>query len=163
MKYRWFFAIFLALAGLTILSAQEKSLESTMLIRVEKAAVRAEPSFVSPALSFAAYKTPVAIIRIENDWIFGFVRGLNRPGYIHMSALSPVKVSLNPDDVSDPPPLQETEIVLAGKGFSSSLELSLRESSAFNFEAVDAMEKNSYSYAECLAFIHGIDILEGEP
>jgi len=111
------FAIFLALAGLTILSAQEKSLESTMLIRVEKAAVRAEPSFVSPALSFAAYKTPVAIIRIENDWIFGFVRGLNRPGYIHMSALSPVKVSLNPDEVSDPPPLQETEIVLAGKAF----------------------------------------------
>ena len=163
MKYRWFFAIFLALAGLTFLSAQEKSLESTMLIRVEKAAVRAEPSFASPALSFASYKTPVAIISIENDWVFGFVRGLNRPGYIHMSALSPVKVSLNPKDVSDPPALQDNEIVLAGKGFSSSLELALKESNAFNFEAVDAMVKNSYSYAECLAFIHGIDILQGEP
>jgi len=80
-----------------------------------------------------------------------------------MSALSPVKVSLNPNDVSDPPALQDNEIVLAGKGFSSSLELALKESNAFNFEAVDAMVKNSYSYAECLAFIHGIDILQGEP
>ena len=79
-----------------------------------------------------------------------------------MSALSPVKVSLNPKDVSIRLHAGY-EIVLAGKGFSSSLELALKESNAFNFEAVDAMVKNSYSYAECLAFIHGIDILQGEP
>ena len=44
-----------------------------MLIRVENR-VRAEPSFASPALSFASYKTPVAIISIENDWVFACTR-----------------------------------------------------------------------------------------
>jgi hypothetical protein len=84
------------------------------------------------------------------------------PGYVHVSALSPVKLSLSADAVSEPPALQESEIVLAGKGFSSSLETALKEGNAFNFDAVDDMVKLTYSYAECLAFIQGTDISPGE-
>jgi len=52
--------------------------------------------------------------------------------------------------------------VLAGKGFSSTLESALKDGNAFNFDAVDEMEKLSYSFAECLAFIQGIDVSPGE-
>jgi hypothetical protein len=106
-------------------------------------------------LTFAAYRTPFAVIRTENDWVFGYVQGSGRPGYIHLSALSPVKVTLGADALSAPPALQESEIVLAGKGFSSSLESALREGNAFNFAAVDDMVTLTYPYAECLAFIQG--------
>lgn len=162
MKHRFSILIVLVVMIAVATYAQQKPAEVTMLVRVEKTAVRAAPSFVSPVLLFASYRTPVAVVRIENGWVLGFVQGLSKPGYIHMSALVPAKVSLSSDAASAPPPLQESEIVLAGKGFSSTLESALKEGNAFNFDAVDEMEKLTYSFAECLAFIQGIDFSPGE-
>jgi hypothetical protein len=162
MKYRYSLLLFLVLIAGGVAAAQMTPPDSTMLIKVERTAVRAAPSFASPALTFAAYRTPFAVIRVENDWVFGYVQGSSVPGYIHVSALSPVRVTLSADAVSTPPSLEENEIVLAGKGFSSSLESALKEGNAFNFGAVDDMVQLTYSYAECLAFIRGIDILPGE-
>jgi len=162
MKFRFSILIVLVMVIAAATYAQGKPTEATMIIRVEKTAVRAGPSFASPVLLFAAYRTPVAVVQIENDWVLGFVQGLSKPGYIHISALAPAKVNLSSDAASAPPPLQESEIVLAGKGFSSTLESALKDGNAFNFDAVDEMEKLSYSFAECLAFIQGIDVSPGE-
>jgi len=162
MKYRNVFVVLLVSIAVSIAVAQTTPSANTMLIKVERTAVRVAPSFASPVLRFAAYRTPFAVIRAANDWVFGYVQGSSVPGYIHVSALSPVKVTLSADAVSEPPTLQESEIVLAGKGFSSSLETALREGNAFNFDAVDDMVKLTYSYAECLAFIQGIDTSPGE-
>lgn len=162
MKYRYGLAILLVLIAVYTAAAQTTPSDSTMLVKVERTALRTAPSFASPVLTFAAYRTPFAVIRTENDWVFGYVQGSGRPGYIHLSALSPVKVTLGADALSAPPALQESEIVLAGKGFSSSLESALREGNAFNFAAVDDMVTLTYPYAECLAFIQGTDISPGE-
>jgi hypothetical protein len=162
VKYRYGLVIVLVLVVAGIAAAQTVPSDKTMLIKLERTAVRTAPSFASPVLVFAAYRTPFAVIRTENDWVFGYVQGSSVPGYVHVSALSPVKLSLSADAVSEPPALQESEIVLAGKGFSSSLETALKEGNAFNFDAVDDMVKLTYSYAECLAFIQGTDISPGE-
>ncbi len=157
MKYRVSFivALFLTVAALGF--AEVATPDSTMLIRVEKTALRASPSYISPVIVFAAYKTPFAVVRIEGDWAFGYAQGTSRPGYVPMSALSSIKITLSADATSAPPELQQSEIVLAGKGFVSSLEESLKNGSGFNFAAVDAMEKLNYSFGECMAFIQGAD------
>lgn len=158
MKYRYVFILFLLLIVSGAVFAQTTLSDSTtMLIKVEKTAVRAAPSFASPVLTFAAYRTPFAVLRTEKDWVFGYVQGSSVPGYIPANALSAVKISLGGNALSEPPTLQESEIVLAGKGFSSSLETTLKEGKVFNFDAVDDMVTLTYSYAECLAFIEGSD------
>lgn len=157
MKYRFGLVFALLLMGSAFAFAQTTQPDSTMLIKVEKTAVRVAPSFVSPVVVFAAYKTPFAVVRAEGDWVFGYVQGSAKPGYVHMSALSPVKITLSADSATPPPELQQSEIVLAGKGFASSLEESLKSGNSFNFDAVDAMEKLSYSFGECMAFIRGSD------
>lgn len=165
MKYRWIIVFSLLLAAGAALSAQTSPAEpaspakqdAVMLVRLEKTAVRMNPSFVSPVIGFAAYKTPFAVLRIEGDWVFGYAQGFARAGYVPASALSQVKISLSADSSAPPSELQQSEIVLAGKGFASSLEESLKNGDSFNFDAVDAMETVSYSFGECMAFIQGAD------
>lgn len=161
MKYKVLLSLLCILSAAIYAHAEASPSDSVMLISVEKTAVRLEPSFVSPVLFFADYKTPFAIIRTQGDWMFGYAQGFAKAGYVHIRALSPVKVTLSADTAMQPPELQQNEIVLAGKGFSSSLEESLREGNAFNFDAVDTMERLQYSYAECMDFILGIDAQPG--
>lgn len=163
MKCRCGVAIFFAVFAVCAALAQTTRLDSTMLIKVEGAALRTAPSFAAPVMVFAAYRTPFAVIRRIDDWVYGYVQGSRLPGYLHISALSPAKLPLGAETASTPPALQESEIVLAGKGFSSSLEAALKEGSAFNFSAVDDMVRLTYSYADCLAFIQGADISSGAP
>lgn len=162
MKCRYGVAIFLAVFVVCAAVAQTSPLDSTMLIKVERTALRTTPSFAAPVIVFAAYGAPFAVINQVDDWVYGYVQESRLPGYIHISALSPAKLPLSAEDASMPPALQESEIVLAGKGFSTSLEEAFKEDSAFNFSAVDDMLRLSYSYAECLAFIQGIDLSSGE-
>lgn len=157
MKYRVSLIAALFWAVGVLVFAEVAAPDSTMIFRVEKTALRASTSFVSPVIAFAAYKTPFALVRIEGDWAFGYAQGTAKPGYVPMSALSPVKITLSADSTSAPPELQQSEIVLAGKGFASSLEESLKNGNSFNFAAVDAMEKLNYSFGECMAFIQGAD------
>ncbi len=158
MKYRVSLIVALLWAAGVFAFAEAVTPDSTMLIRVEKIALRASPSFVSPVIAFAAYKTPFALVRVEGDWAFGYAQGTSKPGYIPISALSPVKITFSADSTAAPPALQQSEIVLAGKGFASSLEEALKNGNSFNFEAVDAMEKLNYSFGECMAFIQGVDL-----
>ncbi len=157
MKYRASLIVALFLTVGALVFAEGTASDSTMLIRVEKTALRASPSFVSPVIAFAAYKTPFALVRIEGDWAFGYAQGTSKPGYVPMSALSPVKITLSADATAAPPELQQSEIVLAGKGFASSLEESLKNGNSFNFEAVDEIEKLTYTFGACMAFIQGAD------
>jgi hypothetical protein len=163
MKCKCAVAVFFALLAVCAAVAQTTPLDSTMLIRVERAALRTNPSFAAPVLAFAAYRTPFAVIRRIDNWVYGYVQGSRQPGYVHISALSPATLPLGVEASSSPPALQESEIVLAGKGFSSSLEAALKGDSAFNFQAVDDMVGLTYSYADCLAFIQGGDLSSGAP
>jgi len=124
----------IGLSGAMAHAAPFATTSETLAIKIERAAVRAAPSFASPVLAFVTYKTPVAIIRNEGDWVFCFVKGSSTPGYLHKSALMPIRAKIDTNGISEPPELTAPELVLAGKGFSTNLEEALKDVNHFDLK-----------------------------
>jgi len=117
MKCRYGVAIFLAVFVVCTAVAQTSPLDSTMLIKVERTALRTAPSFTAPVIVFASYRAPFAIIHQVDDWVYGYVQESRLPGYIHISALSPAKLPLSAKDASAPLHCRRARSCSPVKGF----------------------------------------------
>ncbi len=123
----------------------------TAFIQTRSASLQTEPRLLAKSLQKLSYGDSVQVVSSNADWSKVSTHG--RSGYIHNSALSSRKLIL-----SNKPGLEnstsDSDISLAGKGFSSEVEKQLAASNqALNFKAVDAMEKISITEKQTLSFI----------
>jgi hypothetical protein len=111
----------------------------TMSVAVRTAQLREGPSFLSRVLEDLGYGSRVQIGERQDGWIR--TRSGSRDGWLHESALSEKEIVLNPGSLDARRAASSSEIALAGKGFSASVEAEYRRrNTGLNFAAVDAME-----------------------
>lgn len=115
---------------------------SVMSIQVKQAVVKSAPSFLSNTVITLFYGNQVTVIEEKGDW--AEVKIATKKGWIHNSALSAVKLSLNAGMSRAASGVSSSEVMMAGKGFSSVVEAQYRrENPTIRFDLVDQMEKSS--------------------
>jgi hypothetical protein len=112
---------------------------SSMSVGVRVAQVRAQPSFLSPVHGELPYGSRVSVAELGGDW--ARISGGGITGWLHQTALSRGEIVLNPGAADVQRAVAGTEVSLAGRGFSASVEQAYRQrGGAANFAAVDRME-----------------------
>lgn len=112
---------------------------SSMSVGVRIAQVRAQPSFLSPPHAELPYGRGVSVAEESGDWLRISAGGVT--GWLHQTALSRGEIVLNPGAADVERAAAGTEVALAGRGFSASVEQAYRRrGGAANFAAVDRME-----------------------
>ena len=152
MKNRLALSGHLLLCTCMLLFASPGSAESnTAYVQVRSAVILKEPKHLASILKRCAFGDPLTTISHEADWIR--VRMPNNvEGFIHRSALSSQRVSLA-GGKNFSGGVSQTDISLAGKGFSPEIEKQLAaKNSTLNFRAVDSMEKINVSAEQTRAF-----------
>lgn len=180
----------LLLASLAGVSAMAPTQTHTMTVAVEKAAIRDAPSFVAQVVATVPFGTRIVALGQEGGWVRVVVPGSLAAGYLPLQTLVSPRIpgtaggttesGTKPAGSTIPPPPPDAapagalppEIVLAGKGFGTTLESLLGEGKSdssfweqqlegFNFAAVDTMESLALEPEECLAFLLGLETVEG--
>lgn len=120
-------------------------------VKVRSAAIRSEPKAWASALSFVSYGDSVQVKESKDGWLK--VRSGAVTGYLHGSALTAKKVVLSGRETKGYA-ADQSEIVMAGKGFSREVEKQLAASaSGMNFSAVNEIERSRVSSVELAGFI----------
>jgi len=113
-------------------------------VAVHKAPIKESASFFAKDLGSLSLGDAVTLVREAGKWTQ--VRAGAITGWVLSSSLSAKRI------VSSGSNAMATEIALAGKGFSSELEMEYRES-GLDYSIVDMMESTLISAEELLEFI----------
>ncbi|WP_409525797.1 SH3 domain-containing protein [Nitrincola sp. MINF-07-Sa-05] len=114
----------------------------TLSVNVRSSQLRADPSFLGRILTNLNYGSKVALQEVQGDWLK--VRSGQQDGWMHGAALSEKEIVINPGAADVERAASDSEIALAGKGFSASVERAYRQRhSNINFAAVDRMESTN--------------------
>lgn len=128
--------------------------QKTMSVQVKQTQLRATPSHLGKILVKASYGARVTILEERGDWkraAYG-----NYRGWVHASALTTKKIVLTAGKTSQAGSVSQSEIALAGKGFSQETESNYRRANKnLDYTWVDRMEKFSSSPDEVENFVTG--------
>jgi len=125
-----------------------------MTVQVTRSQIRESPSVIAPILATIVYRNKVVVYENKDGWAKVQVPGSTRFGYMFMSALTEKTIS-STDAGRATSGITGSEIALAGKGFSESVEESYRKSSGADYSWVDAMEGYAYSPETVVGFLAG--------
>ena len=147
---RKFSSIILALISLTSINSSFAESE-TAFIQTRNASLQSEPKVLAKPLQKLSYGDRVQVISSNENWSKVTTSGLS--GYIHNTALSSRKLVLS-NKANTKTTSSDSDISLAGKGFSSEVEKQLAATNGkLDFRSVDAMENLSVSQKQTLSFI----------
>ena len=108
-------------------------------IQTKQAIVRSEPKFYAAKLATLSYGDAVQSTSAADGWVK--VTAKNKSGYIPVSSLTEQKIVFSDRDISKVK-ADSSDVVLAGKGFSPSVEANYKKSgTGGRFDLVDKMEK----------------------
>jgi len=131
-----------------------KSVPVAMTVQVTRSQIREAPSVIAPILATIVYRNKVIMYESKDGWAKVQVPGSTRYGYMFLSALTEKTIS-STDAGKAASGITGSEIALAGKGFSESVEESYRKSSGADYSWVDAMEGFAYSPETVVGFLAG--------
>ncbi len=153
--------IFILVSGAASLHAQETAAardkaakSATMTVQVARTQIRSAPSVIAPILAVVEYRMKISVYESKDGWIRVQVPGSTRVGYMFLSALTEKNISSS-DASRAASGVTGTEIALAGKGFSESVEESYRKNSRVDYFWVDFMEDYSYPPEALVGFLSG--------
>jgi uncharacterized protein YraI len=125
---------------------------ATMSVQVRSSQLRATPSFLGQVLAQMAHGDQVTMREQRGDWVR--VQSGTREGWMHSSALTTQTIVLNPGSSDVERAASSSEIALAGKGFSASVEAEYRrQNRGLNYGAVDRMESRKVSVEDLSRFV----------
>jgi hypothetical protein len=125
---------------------------TTMSVQVRSSQLRESPSFLGQVLAELGYGDQVITVEQRGDWIR--VRKGSREGWMHGTALTTRQIILTPGTADVERAASSSEIALAGKGFSASVEAEYRrQNRGLNYSAVDRMESRRVSAEELSRFV----------
>lgn len=129
--------------------------DALVYVQVRSTSLYSQPQHFSSVRARAQYGDALTNLGQEGAWTK--VRSPKRlEGYVHTSALSARRLSLDAGKTLNSGSVADADISLAGKGFSAAVEKQLAaENRALNFTEVDRMEKISVNQSEVSAFVKG--------
>jgi uncharacterized protein YgiM (DUF1202 family) len=121
-------------------------------VTVRESKLRTKPEFLASATASVRYGDKLSVVKDSEPWMQVSIGG--KQGYIHSSAITTRKVVLSASKGSAGANVDQSDVVLAGKGFSSDVEKQFAAThSNLSFASVDAMERVRISTAELEAFV----------
>jgi len=151
-KFLCHFLVFGLLIGLAQSSAASSgSSASDAYIKVRSSKVRSAPQPWAPSIASVQYGDRVTLLDSSgSSWASVKTAG-GKQGFLSISAITPQKVVLSAQAAT--PGADSSEVVLAGKGFSKSVEKEFAASDQHaNFAAVNRMEALKVGEGEVLSF-----------
>jgi hypothetical protein len=142
---------FSLLSATTSALAQQANEQNQVFVEVATARLRQQPKHWAPGTIDLAFGTPLTELSRDNGW-YRVKTGQGQEGFIHESAITSRKVVFDPQagshaNVNVKP--DDSDVVLAGKGFNKELESGLSSSrKELNFAAVDSLQKTKVTDAE---------------
>jgi len=126
---------------------------TTVFVEVSATKIRPQPKYWSPGTADLVYGAPLTVLARENDWLK--VRtAAGAEGFVNSSAVTERKVALAAGSDSVRIKADESDVVLAGKGFNEQIESSYRASRKdLNFAGVDAVQNFTVSDSTLAHFI----------
>ena len=125
--------------------------QQTVSVQVKESKLRAKPEFWASSVSDLTYGQRLVVAGSEAGWIKAQTSN-GKVGYVHPSAVTEKKIVLAGTNVASS--ANNSDIVLAGKGFNSSIEKDYAaENPSLNYAAVNQMERLHVSDAELGAFL----------
>jgi hypothetical protein len=111
-----------------------------MQIQVKQAQLRAQPSFLGKIEATLLYGDQVEVLEEQTDWSRVVVPETSISGWIHTSALTTKKLTLQAGSTETG--TSSDELVLAGKGFNAQVEERYKqENQELNYARIDQMER----------------------
>jgi len=145
------FVIFTA----TLMPITPVQAQKTMIVQVKQAQIRSTPSFLAKIMARPAYGEKVTVLTEKKGWMkVKRNTAVRTEGWMHGSALSPVRVILKSGDQAKSWQSSAQEVALAGKGFNQKIEGEYAlDHHNLDYAWVDKMEKISPDIEELEKFV----------
>lgn len=141
--------VLLLVVGLFSISS---ALAADVYVTVRESKLRSRPEFLASPVASVRYGDRLSVVKDSEPWMQVSYGG--KQGYVHSSAITTRKVVLSASKGAAGANVDQSDVVLAGKGFSSEVEKQFAAThSNLSFAAVDAMERVKISTAELDAFV----------
>ena len=149
-KFFLFLVIMLVSAFSSFTTASASASEVYVTVRETK--LRSKGEFLASVIANVRYGDKLSVVKDSDTWLQVSFGG--KQGFIHRSAISERKVVLSSSKEFSGSNVDQNDVVLAGKGFSSEVERQFAKSnSQLNFSGVEAMERVKISSSELDAFV----------
>ena len=126
--------------------------DDSLSVQVRNTKLRSEPSMWSNGVASLSYGDPLTKISGDEPW-FKVKTSHGQVGFIPSSAVTTKKIVLSSRGASGAASVDQSDVVLAGKGFSKEAEAAFASSSKANFAEVDAVERVKVSEGEARQFM----------
>lgn len=127
--------------------------DKMMSVQVKDTILRTQPSFLGKKITNLKYGDTVQVKSTKKEWNKVFVQNIQKSGWLHISALTNKRVILAKSDLSIQTTASSGEIIMAGKGFSKSVENSYSKSHKYlNYKLVDKIESQNINTNKIIQF-----------
>ena len=128
--------------------------QKTMSVQVREGHLRATPSHLGKIVARVSYGDQVVVLENAGVWDKVSVAGGKAQGWIHHTALTSRKIALKSGKTGVNASVSQSEIALAGKGFSKEVEASYSKANKnLNYAWIDRMETYKVSPSQMQKFI----------
>ena len=149
---RFLSTILLAIAASLPAYAELKA-GQTIYVEVNKTKVRTEPEHWAPSTVELSYGAPVKVTALSPGWL-EVTTSEGKRGYVPESAVTFKKILFRNNSGPVKVEADESDIVLAGKGFNSDVESALSATDAeLNFKAVDEISDRQVKDSKLARFV----------
>ena len=122
-----------------------------LTIRVQSTQLRAEPSFTGKPMAELTYGQRVTVEEERNPWFL--VSTAAGKGWLHRSAVSENRLSLNSGSSDASAGVDERTVSMAGKGFDKQTEQAWRQENSNGYAEVEKMLRFNYKPEDNESFI----------
>lgn len=135
--------------------------QAPLYIEVNAAKLRSQPAHWGPALRDLRYGDRVVELSSDRGWRRVRLSD-GQEGFVHDSAVTVRKVVLRSGEMQPDMRPEDSDVVLAGKGFCKDVEDYYATSAQADFAAVDAWEKKNFSDRDLAQFLRagGLNVEE---
>lgn len=145
--------LFVAVSAIVFLDAPADA-QKTMSVQVREGHLRATPSHLGKIVTSVSYGDQVAVLENAGVWDKVSVAGGKVQGWIHHTALTSQKIALKSGKTGVSASVSQSEIALAGKGFSKEIEASYSKANKnLNYAWINTMETYKVSPSQMQRFI----------
>jgi len=145
--------LFAVISAIVFLDATADA-QKTMSVQVREGHLRATPSHLGKIVARVSYGDQVVVLENAGVWDKVSAAGGKARGWIHHTALTSQKIALKSGKTGVNASVSQSEIALAGKGFSKEVEASYSKANKnLNYAWIDRMETFKVSPSQMQKFI----------
>jgi uncharacterized protein YgiM (DUF1202 family) len=120
----------------------------TVYVTAKSLPVKSGTGFFARTLGTLNYGSPVTVVRLDGKWAEVRSAAPQVTGWVAQTNLSTKRITASGGSSAS-----SREVAMAGKGFTEEVENAYKENHVADYRAVDAMEIDTVSDDELLAFI----------